>query len=47
MLLLLATLLQLLTPVNSNAYKENLEPFATIDFSRCRISLSHYIGKIK
>jgi hypothetical protein len=31
-LLLLGTLLQFLTPINFSAYKENLQPFATIGF---------------
>jgi hypothetical protein len=34
MLLLLGTLLQLLIPINLKAYKEYLQPFATIDFSK-------------
>jgi hypothetical protein len=40
MLILLGTLLQLLTPINLKAYKENLEPFAAIDFFK--IFSGHY-----
>jgi hypothetical protein len=36
MLLLLGTLLQLLTPINLSACKENLQPFATKDFFKMR-----------
>jgi hypothetical protein len=34
MLLLLGTLLRLLIPINLSAYKEKLQPFATVDFSK-------------
>jgi hypothetical protein len=32
--LLLGTLLRLLIPINLSSYKENLQPFATVDFSK-------------
>jgi hypothetical protein len=32
LLLLLGTVLQLLTPINLSAYKENLQPFSIKDF---------------
>jgi hypothetical protein len=47
MIVLPGALVQLPVPINLSAHKEHFQPFATIDYSRCGISLWQYVGKIK